>query len=120
MLYSNCTSGTVKEVLQFQQSQQTMKFLMGLDDAYAGVRGQILLMDRLPAVNKAYSLIIQDEKEIAVSTHAPGKASIADATTFAVQDNSRNYGRNFTPKNPHLNCDRCNTIGHISNATIMG
>lgn len=66
------------------------------------------------------SLIIQDEKEIAVSTHAPGKASIANATTFAVQDNSRNYGRNFTPKNPHLNCDRCNTIGHISNATIIG
>ncbi|KAF7129467.1 hypothetical protein RHSIM_Rhsim10G0064300 [Rhododendron simsii] len=34
-----CTCGTVKELLQFQQSQRTMKFLMGLNEAYIVVRG---------------------------------------------------------------------------------
>lgn len=110
----NCTCGTVKAVLQFQQNQKTMKFLMGLNNAYAAVRGQILLMDPLPAVNKAYSLIIQDEKQIAVSNHTSSKASITDAAAFAVRGKSKNSNRNFTPKNPHLHCDRCNVVGHTS------
>ncbi|XP_070667429.1 uncharacterized protein [Malus domestica] len=48
----NCTFRTMKEVLQFQQSQKTMKFLIGLNDAYATIRGQILLMDPLVACHK--------------------------------------------------------------------
>lgn len=48
--------------MQFQLSHKTMKFLMGLNEAYAAVHEHILLMDPLPAVNKAFSLITQDEK----------------------------------------------------------
>ena len=40
-----------------------MQFLMGLNDVYSSVRSQILLMDPLPSVNKAYSLILQDESQ---------------------------------------------------------
>ncbi|PSS07980.1 Integrase [Actinidia chinensis var. chinensis] len=79
-----CTCGTVKEVLQFQQSQKNMKFLMGLNEAYAAVRGQILLMDPLPIINKAHSFILQDEKQT------------------------------FTPKNPYLKCGICDKLGHTS------
>ncbi|KAA8541434.1 hypothetical protein F0562_025397 [Nyssa sinensis] len=35
-------------VSQYQQYQRTMKFLMGLNESYATIRGQILLMDPLP------------------------------------------------------------------------
>ena len=55
------TCGTVKEVLQFQQSQKTMKFLMELNEACIAIRRQILLMDPLLTINKA--LILQDEKQ---------------------------------------------------------
>lgn len=57
-----CTCATMKEILQFQQNQKTMKFLMALNEVYDAVRGQIFLMDPLPTVNKVYSLILQDEK----------------------------------------------------------
>lgn len=57
-----CSCGAIKEVVQFQLSHKTMKFLMGLNEAYAAVHEHILLMDPLPAVNKAFSLITQDEK----------------------------------------------------------
>ncbi|CAL9022957.1 unnamed protein product, partial [Prunus brigantina] len=90
-----------------------MKFLMGLNDVYAGVRGQILLMDPFPAVNKAFSLITQDEKQRAVSTHALGKTPATDAAAFAVHG-PRHSGRNFSPKNPHLKCERCDATGHTS------
>lgn len=46
----------------FWAIKEVLKFLMGLDDAYDVVRGQILLINPLLAVTKAYLLIIQDEK----------------------------------------------------------
>ncbi|XP_048433626.1 uncharacterized protein LOC125474234 [Pyrus x bretschneideri] len=91
-----CACGAAKELMQFQQSQKTMKFLMGLNESYATVRGQLLLMDSLPAINKNFSLIIQDKKQRAVSTHASGRSSVTDAAYFAVQDNLRNSGRIFS------------------------
>ena len=40
-----------------------MQFLMGLNEFYSAVRGQILLMNPLPDVTKAYSSIVQEEKQ---------------------------------------------------------
>lgn len=39
-----------------------MKFLINLNDGYDMVRGQLLLMDPLPTVIKAYSYIQQVER----------------------------------------------------------
>ncbi|KAB2596147.1 hypothetical protein D8674_031597 [Pyrus ussuriensis x Pyrus communis] len=103
-----CTCGAAKELMQFQQSQKTMKFLMGLNESYAAVRGQLLLMDPLPVVNKAFSLIIQDEKQRTVSMHAPERSSVTDTAAFAVRDNMRNSDT----CRAHLKCDYCNWKGH--------
>ena len=35
---------------------------MGLNDSYPTVTSQILITEPLPALNKAYSLILQEEK----------------------------------------------------------
>lgn len=40
-----------------------MKFLMGLDPEYTIVRGQILMMDPLPNINKVFSLVLQEERQ---------------------------------------------------------
>ena len=36
---------------------------MGLNESYSTIRGQILLMNPLPDVAKAYSSIVQEEKQ---------------------------------------------------------
>lgn len=36
---------------------------MGLSDTYVQVRGQILLMDPLPSLNKVFSLLTQEERQ---------------------------------------------------------
>ena len=36
---------------------------MGLNESYSAIRGQILLMNPLPDVAKAYSSIVQEEKQ---------------------------------------------------------
>ncbi|KAL5854459.1 hypothetical protein ACOSQ4_004261 [Xanthoceras sorbifolium] len=51
--------------------QKLMQFLMGLNDSYSGVRGQILLMNPLSSVRQAYSSVSQEEKQrLLTSTHA--------------------------------------------------
>lgn len=79
---------------------------MGLDETYSMAHGQILLMEPLPAMNKVFSLIIQDEKQRIVSSQMMGKT--LDATAFVVKDKSQNLNRNHQSKNAHLKCDRCN------------
>jgi hypothetical protein len=41
---------------------------MGLNDSYSAIRGQILLMNRLPSVRQAYSSISQEEKQCLLSS----------------------------------------------------
>ena len=44
-----------------------MQFLMGLNDSYAVIRRQILLMQPLPDTRRVYSLVLQQEKQFEVS-----------------------------------------------------
>ena len=54
--YSTCTCG-------HQVEDCTMSFLMGLNETYAAIRGQILLMEPMPPLSKMFSLLLQDEKQ---------------------------------------------------------
>lgn len=59
----NCTCAALKLVGDVQQQDYVFKFLMGLNDSFAGVRGQIILMSPLPSLDKAFSLILQEERQ---------------------------------------------------------
>lgn len=53
----SCSCGGLKTVLQNQQRDWIMKFLMGLNDSYKGLMTQILLIKPFPSLNEAYSII---------------------------------------------------------------
>ena len=38
-----CTCGALKTWLGFQEKESVMQFLMGLNDSYSSIRGQIML-----------------------------------------------------------------------------
>ncbi|XP_019053968.1 PREDICTED: uncharacterized protein LOC104601120 isoform X1 [Nelumbo nucifera] len=59
----NCTCGVAKNVSDLACSNRLMQFLMGLSDDFDHVRNQILMMEPLPSVNKAYSMILRVEKQ---------------------------------------------------------
>ena len=50
-------------VLLVIKQKNALSFLMGLNDTYATVRDQILLMDPIPSLSKVFSLLLQDEKQ---------------------------------------------------------
>jgi len=40
-----------------------MQFLNGLNDSYSQVRTQILMMESIPSIDKAFLLVIQEERQ---------------------------------------------------------
>ncbi|CAL9017136.1 unnamed protein product, partial [Prunus brigantina] len=52
-----CSCGAKKSLAEREEQQRLMQFLMGLNESYAAIRGQILLMEPLPSVRRAYSLL---------------------------------------------------------------
>lgn len=58
-----CTCGANKTLIEKDMSEKLLQFFMGLNDGYDHVRNQILLMDPLPSVNKAYSMVLRVEKQ---------------------------------------------------------
>ena len=82
-----------------------MKFLMGLNDSYIGVRSNTLLQDPLPTVNKAYSLVIRHEKQSEVTT---GKSHAQpEAVVFAVRNSNHEI-------EVELRCFKCNKTNHTA------
>lgn len=59
----DCVCGAHKIQEEREQRRKLIQFLMGLHDSFATARGQILMMNPLPSVTSAFSLIKQDEKQ---------------------------------------------------------
>ncbi|XP_069147179.1 uncharacterized protein [Solanum lycopersicum] len=58
-----CVCEGKQKVEKSLEDEMLIQFLMGLNDRYAQARGNILMMNPLPNVNIAYSLILQDENQ---------------------------------------------------------
>ena len=63
-----CTCGSMQSVSELHSQMYIYHFLMGLNDQFSIVRGQILLMEHLPPFNKVFSMSLQDERQREVSS----------------------------------------------------
>ena len=78
--FHHAHAGALKKLISKEQENKLIQFLMGLTDSYKTARGQILLMGPLPTVNKAYSLMLQEENHMQMTR----VSSIPEATTLVV------------------------------------
>ncbi|KAL0444024.1 UNVERIFIED_CONTAM: hypothetical protein Slati_2125100 [Sesamum latifolium] len=108
-----CSCGSSKALADMTSSSQLIQFLMGLNDAYDHVRNQILLMEPLPSIGKAYSMTLRLEKKREVHSNFP--SSWPEGAM-----NARTWGRgrplaarttDRRDKNS-LFCDHCKRTGH--------
>ena len=81
-----------------------MKFLLGLNDYYATIRGQILLYEPLPNINKVLSLVLQEEKQRSLKNGSATNSVMGhpiEATTLYSNANSNakvNHGKGEIPR----------------------
>ena len=108
----NCTCGGSRPLQDRLQMEHVMAFLMGLNDSFSQVRGQILLMDPLPPINRVFSLILQEEKQREVG----GSSIVASAqVVFASKTDAPRGNGEGKPKQGKKDrplCTHCNILGH--------
>ncbi|CAA0823109.1 Unknown protein, partial [Striga hermonthica] len=58
-----CDCGAGKVFFELDMEMKLMQFLMGLNEVFEPVKNQILLLEPLPTINKAYSMLLKVEKQ---------------------------------------------------------
>ncbi|XP_058774287.1 uncharacterized protein LOC131648552 [Vicia villosa] len=56
-----CRCLAMQNTRAYRDEDQVMQFLSGLNDQFSVVKTQVLMMEPLPAINKVYSLVVQEE-----------------------------------------------------------
>lgn len=107
----SCTCGGMKTVIQNQQRDWVLKFLMGLNDSYREIKAQILLIKPFPSLNEIYSLVQQEEKRQEISNPGPVNS---DSMVFLSRRNFKEGGnQNFSSqKKDKYYCTYCKITGH--------
>ena len=108
-----CHCGGLRVWTDYQHREYVLQFLMGLNDSYAQIRGQILMMDSLPAINKVFSLVIQEERHRTVGYSYSGSHN-SDPMTFGSNSNAPagSSGGSKTRRD-RITCSYCGFQGHI-------
>ncbi|XP_060202806.1 uncharacterized protein LOC132631224 [Lycium barbarum] len=116
--------------IKAHQDGRLIQFLMGLNNIHSSVKSTILMMDPLPTVGSAYSLLIQNEKQREVHMEAhPSQAAFM--VTNQKYNNSglkfnnnyqQKYGGNdgkfkgnFEKQNSGMYCTNCKMTNHNTN-----
>nr|GEX54174.1 cysteine-rich RLK (receptor-like protein kinase) 8 [Tanacetum cinerariifolium] len=101
--------------------ERLIQFLMGLDESYTNIRGQILLLQPLPIVAKAYNMLRHEEKQrevpkqttlavpFALNTYTPNTPYVAARNNMS--QNTRTQPRRSTFRSGVI-CGNCNKEGH--------
>ncbi|XP_041017880.1 uncharacterized protein LOC121260094 [Juglans microcarpa x Juglans regia] len=108
---ASCTCNLFDFLLLRQQSDYVLKFLVGLNDSYASVRSQLLLVFPLPSMAKVFSLLLQEESQRQLTN------SVCHEThALLVKQNTQQFVQSKFSKDKQnkssLYCTHCGYNGH--------
>ncbi|KAL6565862.1 hypothetical protein OROHE_004917 [Orobanche hederae] len=105
---NQCSAGRDHETRR--ANDMLHEFLMGLyTEFYGQIRSNILSQDPLPSLNRAYQLVVQDERVRTASARTEEKPEIV---SFAVRTGGRGRGRVERPDKSKSFCTHCKKNGH--------
>jgi len=109
-----CICGCMKSVMDFRQQEYIYHFLMGLNDSFLNIRGQILLLEPLPPINKVFSLVLQEERQKELFGGIFQTPQFVDSSALMSSKsptvNTQNV-KSFSRKNKPT-CSHCGVLGH--------
>lgn len=97
--YPSCQCDAVAKAKEHLQNDQVLRFLKGLNDNFATLRLHIMLMEPLPEVNKAFAMIIQQERQYS-NTQVTGNSGFISQVSS--DDAYAHYGSAY-PNSSYIN-----------------
>ncbi|XP_075521576.1 uncharacterized protein LOC142554787 [Primulina tabacum] len=111
-----CHCGGVKGILEREEKEKVMQFLMGLNDSFSTVCDSILLMNPLPETPKVHALILQHERqnEIAANRDTTGYNANFAQQKMQIQGRQVKETESYrsTASDKLLKCSHCELDGH--------
>ncbi|XP_075083713.1 uncharacterized protein LOC142167461 [Nicotiana tabacum] len=111
----NCTCGARESMHKAEHDRRLIQFLMGLNETYTVVRGSILMMNPLPIIAQAFSLLIQEERQREIKPH--NHLSLESSALNVNTNRTTSFKTNYSPNNSQCYrnrpfCDYCKRPGH--------
>ncbi|KAL0307507.1 UNVERIFIED_CONTAM: hypothetical protein Scaly_2561500 [Sesamum calycinum] len=112
-----CSCSSQRTMADKVASAQLMQFLIGLNDSFDAIRSQILVMDPLPSVDKAYSLVLRVESQrqssINIQNINNNAAMTVRGTNFKRETGEKVFQqkKQYTDKK-NFYCTHCTRTGH--------
>lgn len=108
-----CTCDLHKKILDLESRNKLFQFLMGLNSGYDAIKNQILAMDPLPTVNRAYYILQQQEKQRQMKE---GMQAIPNAEAYAVHKHGSKHvpliKKDSKKAKSDKFCQHCKVKGH--------
>ncbi|CAL9016300.1 unnamed protein product [Prunus brigantina] len=96
----------VQAIEKQKEQDRLMQFLMGLNESYNAVRGQLLLMQSLPNVREAYNFVTQEEKQREIGNNSIAENfSVAAAVRNFKNSNNKFSGNSFSHSSSNSNSE---------------
>ena len=112
----SCTCNDIRPWHDYAQMEYDIHFLMGLNESFSSIWGQILSMNHFPFINRIFFLVVQEEKQREIGTSVSALHSSNDASqshVFAVKDSryQSDHKVSASSRNQPL-CAHCGRLGH--------
>ncbi|XP_020890917.1 uncharacterized protein LOC110230933 [Arabidopsis lyrata subsp. lyrata] len=115
-----CNCGKVEELLEDAETSIVIQFLMGLNDSYANIRGQIINKKNRPSLSDIYNMLDQDQSQRNVTSAtkgfvgaSPSPSAFQVSTTGSTQVYEGSINAASYPQRPRHLCTYCGAVGHL-------
>ncbi|XP_057984436.1 uncharacterized protein LOC131169285 [Hevea brasiliensis] len=114
---TRCSCDALVTVKVYRQNDYVIRFLKGLNEQYDHVKSQIMLMDPLPSINKVFSLVIQQERQL-FPIILDSKILVSESATqgsnksFSYERGFSDGRKRFSAQNNNKVCTYCGKLRH--------
>jgi hypothetical protein len=88
-----CSCGAIASIKKYREQDYVIRFLKGLSEKFTHSKSQIMMMNPLPDINYAFSLVIQQEREMhsSINGDTPTASTVEETVALQVQTTEGNY-----------------------------
>jgi len=87
-LVAPCSCDSTGSAMRLIERQQLLQFLMGLNDCYQTIRSNILMLNPLPSVSQARSMVLQEEHQRDIQSLTTPQPKLDSSSAFLSQRQS--------------------------------